>query len=115
MPLNNPNAVDNLIPVKKGEVRNPTGRPKGASVVAELKKLAEGRIKIKETGRTHTRAKAVAMTILEQAIKGNPKFCQMVLDRIDGKATEPESEHGGLNPLDNIEISITFSDKVDNE
>lgn len=27
---NNPNAKDNLIPVKKGEVRNPNGRPKGS-------------------------------------------------------------------------------------
>lgn len=26
---NNPNAVDNLIPAKKGEVRNPKGKPKG--------------------------------------------------------------------------------------
>lgn len=26
---NNPNAADNLIPAKKGEVRNPKGKPKG--------------------------------------------------------------------------------------
>lgn len=26
---NNPRAVDNLIPAKKGEVRNPNGKPKG--------------------------------------------------------------------------------------
>lgn len=26
---NNPKAIDNLIPAKKGEIRNPKGRPKG--------------------------------------------------------------------------------------
>lgn len=31
---NNPNAVDNLIPAKKGEVRNPKGKPKGTKHIS---------------------------------------------------------------------------------
>lgn len=31
---NNPRAVDNLIPAKKGEVRNPKGKPKGTKHIA---------------------------------------------------------------------------------
>jgi hypothetical protein len=77
-------------PFKKGEVHNPNGRPKGVvSVAAEMRKLIMQRVKITpEDGKkcfTTTRARAIATKILDEAQRGDDKFCRMVLDRIDGK------------------------------
>jgi hypothetical protein len=43
---NNPNAADNLKPIKKGEVRNPTGRPKKISTIIHDVFLEEHNVKL---------------------------------------------------------------------
>lgn len=43
---NNPNAIDNLILIKKGEVRNPTGRPKKISTIIQDVFLQEHNLKL---------------------------------------------------------------------
>jgi hypothetical protein len=43
---NNPNAADNLKPIKKGEVRNPTGRPKKISTIIQDVFLEEHNVKL---------------------------------------------------------------------
>jgi hypothetical protein len=43
---NNPKAIDNLIPIQKGEVRNPTGRPKKISSIIQDVFLEEHNIKL---------------------------------------------------------------------
>ena len=44
--LNNPKAVDNLQPIKKGEVRNPNGRPKKISTIIQSVFLEEHNVKL---------------------------------------------------------------------
>lgn len=84
----------NLIPAKKGEVRNPKGRTPGKSISSYLKSLLEGTIKLKdETGKekNFTRAEAIALKLFQKAMSGKAtdqaqlKAIEQILDRTEGK------------------------------
>ena len=77
---NNPKAVDNLIPAKKGEVRNPKGKPKGTKNLATLVRELESEdfdwthvpIKNKEAvAAMGSPWKAILTVALGQAISGD--------------------------------------------
>ena len=86
---------------KKGMSGNPKGKPKGISITQYLRELSEQEIDmaIKDAaGRTvrverHTRAKALAMRILDLAMKGSEraasKYMEIILERVEGKVTQP--------------------------
>ena len=79
---------DNLIPIKKGEIRNPTGRPLGqrnyATIYKEaLIKLAEINSKTPEEFENEMLSKG-----LLNARSGDYRFYKDVLDRLHGTPTQ---------------------------
>jgi hypothetical protein len=94
----------NLIPAKKGEVRNPNGRPKGVqNSKTRLLRLLELVTKVRNpvTGEEEdfSIAEQLDMQIIAKARKGDLKAYEIILDRLEGKpkqSTELEVS-GGLN------------------
>ena len=94
----------NLIPAKKGEVRNPKGRGKGVlnsktrllkllELVTETKNPVTGEIE------EFTLAEQLDMQIIFKARKGDLKAYEILMDRLEGKpkqSTELEVS-GGVN------------------
>ena len=72
---------------KPGQSGNPSGRPKGVSIIAPLYKFALQVTEKKNpyTGRQMTWAERIALATLKYAEKGNPKALDIVWDRIEGK------------------------------
>ena len=92
----------NLIPAKKGEVRNPKGRGKGVlNSKTRLLRLLELVTETKNpvTGETEefTIAEQLDMQIIAKARKGDLKAYEILLDRLEGKpkqSTEVEVSGG---------------------
>jgi hypothetical protein len=80
--------------IKKGEVLNPDGAPKGKRVSTYLKELLET-----ELVNGKTIAEILADTIVLEAKKGNFQFMRELLDRTEGKVMEQISAEleGGIN------------------
>jgi len=87
---NNPNAIDNLIPAKKGEIRNPKGYPKGLEHSStRLKRL----LSLTENLRNPITKKMEGFTVLEQldlqqiikARSGDTRAYETIIDRLEGK------------------------------
>jgi len=79
----------NLKPMKKGETRNPNGRPKGqrnyATIAKEaMKKLADASDKTPEEIE-----ELINLTGLKKALKGDYQFYRDHQDRTHGKAPQP--------------------------
>ena len=94
----------NLIPVQKGEVRNPNGRPKGVlNSKTRLLRLLELVTTTKNpvTGEMEefTIAEQLDMKIISKAMKGDIRAYQELLDRLEGKAKQTNEIElsGGLN------------------
>lgn len=75
---------------KKGQSGNPGGRPKGSvSIEAELRRrLADGEVGEKIVEGLVTQA-------LKQALGGDYKFFNMILERIDGRIADRLAGHDG--------------------
>lgn len=85
---------------KKGVSGNPKGKPPGISVTQYLRELSEEEIMMAikdQQGRTlrtdkHTRAKAIAMRIMDAIVKDPVKAARLVelyMDRTEGKVSQP--------------------------
>lgn len=91
---NNPRAVDNLKPIKKGEVRNPNGRPKGVpNTATRLKKFLEivQNVENPVTGEIEALSIAEQMDLVQLAKalkKGELPSYKELLDRSEGKSKE---------------------------
>lgn len=99
---NNPRAVDNLKPIKKGEVRNPNGRPKGVpNTATRLKKFLEVVQKVENpvTGEIEELSIAEQMDLVQLAKaikKGELPSYKELLDRSEGKSKETiDLNHSG--------------------
>lgn len=90
---NNPRAVENLKPVKKGQVLNPNGRPKGVpnaktryqrilNLVEKVKNPVTGEIE------EFTVAEIMDMKMMQKARSGDVRAYKEIMDRLEGKATE---------------------------
>ena len=92
----------NLIPPKKGEIRNPNGRPKKElCLISLVKEEFETKMLDKNgipTGMT--KAQAFAKALINQACKGNATAIKELLDRIDGKVAEKIVMDANLNHED---------------
>jgi hypothetical protein len=105
-------AKGNSYAPKKGEVRNPNGRPKGASIHRKLRELLEGEEgeKVEE---------AIARAGIKHAVKGNPRFWQMVVEIIDGKVPDRIAGHDGgavqfdAESLARVRKLVEAADRVD--
>ena len=89
----NPNSLKNLIPPKKGEIRNPKGRPKGqVNISTTLKKMLGSSLKTQNplTGKESTQTLRMILTrkLMQMAIKGDLKSIKEIFDRVDGKAIQ---------------------------
>lgn len=83
----NPTPFPDKYKYKKGEIHNPGGRPKGFSIVAELRKLMdEPDLLGKEKNKTNKRL--VAETLVRMARKENPHAHKLLLERTDGACNE---------------------------
>lgn len=111
---NNPKAIDNLIPAKKGEVRNPKGYPKGLKhSKTRLKRLLE----LTENLTNPVTKEVEGFTIAEQmdlaqimkARKGDTKAYNAILDRLEGKPTQEMNlnQQGDLT----IKVEVIGGDK----
>jgi len=83
----------NLIPVQKGEVRNPNGRPKGVlNSKTRLLRLLELVTTTKNpvTGEMEefSIAEQLDMKIIAKAMKGDIRAYQELLDRLEGRAKQ---------------------------
>src|SRR4051812_31183344 len=83
-------AADHLKPHrwKKGESGNPGGRPKGRSVGAALRELAD----TEHNGRALV--DLLAERMMREALAGKFPFAKEVLERLDGKVTETHRVRG---------------------
>jgi len=87
----NPKSLANLVPIKKGERRNPYGRPtKEKSVTECLRRLmktpaADGK----------TKEQLLAEVWYTKALT-EAKYFEMLLDRLEGKVTQPIGADGPI-------------------
>ena len=86
----------NLVPnrFKSGDEwnGNRNGRPKGTSLTDRLRRLLE-----ENEGKN---AEEVVQAVIEEAKKGDPRFAQMIFDRMDGKVTDKLEVEGELNIIE---------------
>jgi hypothetical protein len=80
----------NLIPPKKGEVRNPNGRPKGVpNTATRLKRLLELEQEITNPVNGQKEMFSVAeqmdLAMINRARKGDVRAYQALVDRLEGK------------------------------
>jgi hypothetical protein len=74
--------------IKKGEIRNPTGR-RGVRLTERLRFQAEQLVKTEgEKGKRVTVADAICKIALDLALKGDMDSIKFVFDRIEGKALD---------------------------
>lgn len=90
---NNPNAVDNLTPIKKGEVRNPKGRPKGArsfkTVIRELLENYEEIIEENGNKKKIDGYDKVTLQLFKKAVVDNDLGAMReIIDRLEGKSAQ---------------------------
>lgn len=73
----------NLIPAKKGEVRNPNGRPKKGTAIADILN------KLLDTPKDNkTRREIILDKVLTMAENGEMAAINFIADRTEGKALE---------------------------
>lgn len=79
---NHNNGNENIIKHqwKKGQSGNPAGRPKDCGISFKLKNIIEA-----EDGKV---ADALAKAITRYALKGDPRFVNIILDRLEGKVAD---------------------------
>lgn len=98
------------MPFQKGQSGNPAGRPRNEQTITTVLRrlLAE-----KQDGTTG--AEHVAATLLKMATDGDVKAIAIVLERIDGKVTEPidVTSKGKRLVTFNIQRAATPSDDSD--
>jgi hypothetical protein len=118
----NPNSLKNLRPAKKGEVRNPKGRPpKRISLTDNLKdellRIPEGKINGVENKRTN--AELIAIAWVRKMLKGDGVLIREALDRLEGRvkmSTELTGPGGGpIQASSEKKITLDLSDKTTRE
>lgn len=98
---------ENLIPAKKGEIRNPNGRPKKLPALDTL--IAEIMGEEKEG---ISAADAILRKLRQMATQGNLRAAEILLDRAYGKAKQVVENKGegltvnisGLNKPESVSI-----------
>lgn len=90
---NNPNAAANLRPAKKGEVRNPKGRPPGIpNAKTRYKRLLELTETIKNpvTGEMEEFSiiEQLDMQVIAKARRGDLRAYRELMDRLEGRAAQ---------------------------
>jgi len=92
---------ENLKPAKKGEVRNPKGRPKGTSKVDMLRTLREmlqqkRRAQVGGIRKTYTIEEIIVARWVEKAASGNAQFLKMMVEQLHGYPTAKHEIEGNI-------------------
>ena len=82
---------------KKGQSGNPKGSPKTSLVSIIRAKLSE-EVELKD-GKKTTIAEAVIQSLFKQAVKGDMKAINTLLERIDGKVIEKIEQDFKVNGM----------------
>ena len=73
--------------IEKGQVLNPTGRPKkGTSMTELMRKIAEEEMEI--NGKKMTKGEFIAAKVFAMAAQGDMSAVKLWVDRIDGQAKQ---------------------------
>ncbi len=101
--------IENLIPAKKGEVRNPNGKPKGVqNSKTRLLRLLELVQKKKNpiTGEEEefTVLELMDMQMIAKALKGDQRAYEAVVDRLEGKPKQTTDITADIKG--NVQITI---------
>lgn len=86
-----------------GTSGNPTGRPKGKSITARIRRLLEKAAE-KDGGRDV--ADAIASVIVAQALKGDYRFVRELMDRTEGKVPDRFAGFDGGPIVDDTQAAI---------
>lgn len=96
---------ENLKPAKKGEVRNPKGRPKGSfSWKKILREEMQERFRTSIGGKRQTLevARAIVKAAALKAMKGDVKAAQFLYEALEGKPISTNVIEGNLNLMDQL-------------
>jgi hypothetical protein len=98
----NPNARDNLIPAKKGEVRNPKGRGHSLGVATVIRRFFDSKTDFKDIDNIPKKMSiedAIVLAQIKKAMEeGDTKAFEALLDRLYGKPKQPiEQQNINLN------------------
>jgi hypothetical protein len=109
---NNPNAAKNLKPAKKGEVRNPNGRPKGAK---SMKNRAIEMLSAMSSDKEYATplCKALIDVLGNEDAKPSEiiKATEVLRDTIEGKPTQKiEQTNEDVTPPTKIELTAPDDD-----
>jgi hypothetical protein len=110
----------NLIPAKKGEVRNPKGRPKGLpNARTRYKRLLE-LVTTKTnpvTGELEefTQLELMDIAVFNKALKGDLNAYKEILDRLEGKAQQSIDMSLAVDPRKQILEKYGLGDGDDRE
>lgn len=92
---------ENLIPIKKGEVRNPKGKPKGTKNWSTIiKKAMNTKVNIKEhpltkkPGVKMTVREMITFAMIKEAAAGNVSAFEKLADREQGKVMQKVEASG---------------------
>ena len=107
---------ENLIPAKKGEVRNPNGRPKGSrdrkTIVNQwLEAVKEARNPITGLNETMPIADQMVLALIGNALKGDVSAFKELMDSGYGKLTDKVEHSGEL--ITGFEITVKNNDPED--
>lgn len=99
---------------KPGHSGNPKGRPKGAkSLKGHMKRLMEQKIAVSDASGTRqvTRKQAVAMRVVEQAMRGDAKSIQLLISMDAQSEIDDRKSANELTPSEAQMLDELFTDQ----
>ena len=99
----------NLIPAKKGEIRNPNGRPKGlpnskTRLLRLLELVQKKKNPITGEDEEFTVLELMDMQMIAKALRGDQKAYQEIVDRLEGKPKQTTDITADIKG--NVQITI---------
>ena len=110
-----PNSLNNLEKGRKnGFKKGKSGNSNGQSITAIIKEMLnepadERWLDVADKGKGKTWRQMVAQALLIGAVRGNPGLIKELLDRLEGKVTQPVQNDG------KVELEIIYHDKLEED
>lgn len=112
--------IENLKPAKKGEIRNPGGKPKGTkNIKTILKKYLSIELEkvnpLTENKEKMTTAELLQLKKIAMALGGNVKCMEMIDERLYGKVEEKVNHSGEMKITDLKDIFADLAKQLKDE